>query len=233
MNRSGIYIIRNRGNGKCYVGSAVNLRKRMNNHRHELRADKHHSATLQRAWSRHGEATFGFSVLLRCDPEHLIFFEQRAFDVLHPFYNGLKVAGSPVGRKHSPEAIAKMSLKAKARGPHSAEHRLKISLGMKALGLKRSQETRAAVSAAQKLRPMTPERLAHLTKIRARRIPHTAAFRAQLAERMMGNTYTLGYKHTAETRAKMSKTRTGMKRVTVRPPVLPAPPRDSAASSAP
>lgn len=34
---SGVYSLRNRINGKCYVGSAVDLRSRYHQHRHHLR----------------------------------------------------------------------------------------------------------------------------------------------------------------------------------------------------
>jgi predicted GIY-YIG superfamily endonuclease len=38
---SGIYKITNLLNGKMYIGSAVNVRKRWHQHRHGLRCNKH------------------------------------------------------------------------------------------------------------------------------------------------------------------------------------------------
>ena len=60
---SGIYAIVHIETGRKYVGSAVNLTKRWNIHRHGLRNKKHHSAALQRAWDKYGEAAFSFEVL--------------------------------------------------------------------------------------------------------------------------------------------------------------------------
>lgn len=51
---SGIYEIRNTINGHCYIGSAVNIQKRWNNHKHELLNHKHHSIHLQNDWDRYG-----------------------------------------------------------------------------------------------------------------------------------------------------------------------------------
>ena len=49
MNAAGIYAIENKVNGKVYVGSAVDL--------------GHHSLKLQRAWDKHGAASFAFAPL--------------------------------------------------------------------------------------------------------------------------------------------------------------------------
>lgn len=49
---SGIYQIINLVNGKCYVGSAVNIKKRCYYHLRSCRLNKHHSKKLQRAWNK-------------------------------------------------------------------------------------------------------------------------------------------------------------------------------------
>lgn len=207
--RSGIYAIRCIPSGRSYVGSAVDIAARWWEHRRGLKTNKHHSIALQRAWNQHGEEAFIFSRLLICAPSDLLFFEQRAFDVLKPAYNCAKIAGSQLGYKMSAESRAKMSAKAKAR-PFNREAFLK---GLqKRIGLKRSAEFRAAISAAKKALVMTPERLARLARLRARRGPVSAEKRAKISASLIGNKRTLGYRHTPETRAKMSKTRTGRKR---------------------
>src|SRR5690242_1385119 len=60
---SGVYQIRCIPNGKIYVGSAVNLRVRWDQHYRALRRRGHHNAHLQFAWDKYGEASFEFSVL--------------------------------------------------------------------------------------------------------------------------------------------------------------------------
>lgn len=50
-NASGVYAIRHLLSGKCYVGSAKNMRRRWGRHRADLVAGSHHSVKLQRAWN--------------------------------------------------------------------------------------------------------------------------------------------------------------------------------------
>ena len=50
-------------NGKKYVGSAVNFKRRRRKHRKSLRKGTHHSPHLQNAWNKYGEDNFKFDVL--------------------------------------------------------------------------------------------------------------------------------------------------------------------------
>ena len=50
---------------KCYVGQAVNLDKRRNEHAADLNRKKHHSKKLQRAWNRHKGEGFVYEELER------------------------------------------------------------------------------------------------------------------------------------------------------------------------
>ncbi len=106
---SGVYQIRNKVNGKRYVGSAANFRLRRTNHICQLRAGRHHSNHLQRAFDLYGEDAFVFEVLLFCGPEDLLKEEQRALDAGIGEYNEALSATAPMlGRKHSAKARAKM-----------------------------------------------------------------------------------------------------------------------------
>ena len=58
---SGIYKIVNTVNGKKYVGSAVDIKRRWQAHKLRLRKNNHHSPKLQNAWNKHGESSFTFS----------------------------------------------------------------------------------------------------------------------------------------------------------------------------
>jgi group I intron endonuclease len=90
---SGIYQIRNKVNGKLYVGSATYLDKRRGDHIARLQRKKHHSFHLQHAWNKYGRDNFIFEVLEYCSPERLIEREQHYIDTLQPEYNVSKVAG--------------------------------------------------------------------------------------------------------------------------------------------
>jgi group I intron endonuclease len=107
--KSGIYAIVNTVNGKRYVGSALNFRKRWGLHRHNLRAGKHHSPHLQKAWNKYGESAFVFSILEFVHPEFLLEIEQKYINVNRGGYNIAKIAGtSMLGKRHRPETIKKM-----------------------------------------------------------------------------------------------------------------------------
>lgn len=53
-----IYYIINNTTQKRYVGITIDIRRRWNKHRSELRANKHHSYKLQNAWNKYGEDDF-------------------------------------------------------------------------------------------------------------------------------------------------------------------------------
>lgn len=102
----GVYLIRNINNGKAYVGSSVNLRSRWYTHKHGLRSGGHSNQKLQRAWDKHGEASFEFVVLEVCllwSTEIQWEKEARWIAELSPEYNILPVAGSRLGYRQSDE----------------------------------------------------------------------------------------------------------------------------------
>ena len=133
---SGIYKIVNTINGKKYVGSAVNISTRWGIHKRELNNNTHHSIKLQRAWNKHGESAFEFSVIEECEPIKEILEEREQFwmDYYKAYdnhnYNVSKIAGrSMQGRSHSSDSKTKMSEAKKGKpGPkHSEETKLKMS----------------------------------------------------------------------------------------------------------
>jgi predicted GIY-YIG superfamily endonuclease len=60
---AGIYAIVNRTNGRAYIGSSVNIRNRIVQHRSALRRGRHPNKLLRAEWQDHGEAAFVFGVL--------------------------------------------------------------------------------------------------------------------------------------------------------------------------
>lgn len=147
---SGIYQIRCVPTGKVYIGSAVNLRKRCYEHLRTLRLGVHHNAYLQRAWSKHGESQFEFTVLELVLSSFLLEREQYYFDKIRPFdpsrgYNLCSVAGSSFGLKRSELAKQKNSAARKGR-PLPESTRKKMSEAHRG-----------------KPHPRTPEQTANLT----------------------------------------------------------------------
>lgn len=107
---SGVYQITSLINGHRYIGSSVSLQKRRATHFSFLRKNRHTNAYLQRAYNLYGADNFEFKVLLLCDPENCIIYEQAYLDALQPEYNLLRTAGSSLGHVMSEKSRAKMGL---------------------------------------------------------------------------------------------------------------------------
>lgn len=119
LSVSGIYAIRNTVNGKVYVGSSVNIKRRWGTHRHGLTRGAHHGVLLQRAWDKHGASAFVFEVLeYVSQTEYLLTREQFWIDALKSAkvgYNTAPFAGSTLGKAHGEAARLKMSASHKER----------------------------------------------------------------------------------------------------------------------
>lgn len=174
---SGIYKITNTVNGKFYIGSAVSFIKRKRCHLSTLRSGKHRNEKLQRAFFKYGEDAFVFSLILKCNVDDLLFYEQLIIDALNPIKNGYNIcpeAGNWSGRKHSEETKKKMKdawkeRRKKPRNPMSEEAREKI----------------------------------RLSKLGKKRKPFTDEAKKNMSMARIGNKNRLGIPHTEETKLKM------------------------------
>ena len=54
----GVYQIKNTLNGKAYIGSSKNIKRRLGIHRSMLRRGTHRNPHLQNAWNKYGESAF-------------------------------------------------------------------------------------------------------------------------------------------------------------------------------
>lgn len=97
-----IYEIKNKANGKSYIGSTNNLKQRWYTHKHQLKKNIHANCILQSAWDKYGEDSFCFSILeiIEDDSQQYI-LEQRYLDTLKPEYNISKCAGGCIGYKNN------------------------------------------------------------------------------------------------------------------------------------
>ena len=68
---SGIYMIKNMINGKVYIGQAVNIERRWNEHISELNGNRHINTHLQRAWNKYGADNFIFNIVEECPKDEL------------------------------------------------------------------------------------------------------------------------------------------------------------------
>ena len=143
MRQIGIYKIQSNINPtKFYIGSAINISKRRNEHLCRLRKNQHPNNKLQNHFNKYGEEDLVFIIVESCLPEYLIIREQYYIDILKPKFNLRKIANSNLGSKRSEETKLKMRIsgigKNKGR-KHTEETKNKIRNSTK--GRIRSKET--------------------------------------------------------------------------------------------
>jgi group I intron endonuclease len=106
-------MLQNNVNGKRYVGSSGDLRKRIVYYYNIKYLNKYPTSLICRSLLKYGHSNFSFCILEYCDlpvlsdREQLIEREQYYLDTLNPEYNLLKIADSFAGHKHMPETIEK------------------------------------------------------------------------------------------------------------------------------
>ena len=224
MKEPVIYWIKNRKNGKFYVGSTTQRYVRWRTHKKKLRAGTHHCKHLQAAWNKYGEATFEFSVVERViNVADLEAAEDRwlAQHVGKIYcYNHGRSSKAPMrgmtgplhpnyGRPMSEAQKAKLREAAKkqwansnprAGVPHSPETRAKIS-----------DKVQQAVAEGRggKFIPSEETRAKMSESLKgnqnAKGHIRTEEHRRKLAEAAKGNQHWLGKSHNEESRIKMGK----------------------------
>jgi group I intron endonuclease len=160
MNKSGIYKITNTINNKFYIGSSVNIRARITNHRSQLNRGVHDNNHLQRAWDKYGEKSFKVELIKECNDEELLYEEQKYLDKIgvgeNPnCYNIAKSAFAPtLGRELSNETKRKIGNANKGK-MHTEE--TKAILSKKHTGKTLSKEHRHKMSISRTGRVCTKE----------------------------------------------------------------------------
>ena len=206
MNIGGVYEIQNTVNGKRYIGSTVSFEKRFARHERELNQGAHHNQHLLNAWQLHGGKAFAFTPVMLCGPSEMHAWEQRYIDAVAPEYNIARTVLQPMlGRHHTPQAKALLRLRntGQKRSPEMC-----AVTGMHSRGRVLSPETRAKMSAARtgkKRGPLSDEHKAKLSA--ARKGTHLSSERR--AQMVIESTCRV---HSAETRAKISDRKKGVRR---------------------
>jgi group I intron endonuclease len=177
-----VYEIRNKTSEKRYVGSTVNFKRRHEQHLWALRNDRHHSAKLQNSWNKHGADAFNFKLIASENSEaRMIELEQFLLDEgqlvkkgynINPVANNVgllpkseehrrKIGLGRLGKRNTPESLQRMSESAKRRGPIKRSKESYERGAAKVRGRKMSEEVRAKLREAFKMRkprlPMTVE----------------------------------------------------------------------------
>ena len=129
--KSGIYMWTNKLNGKNYVGSSVDLRRRLLEYYNVNRILNEKSMPINVALLKYGYTNFTLTILEICDKDSLMSREKHFFEVYSPEYNILKTPGSPSrgsGWTHSEATIESMRIAA-SKTFKSEEFLTKLSKG--------------------------------------------------------------------------------------------------------
>lgn len=111
--KSGVYKIKNKINGKVYIGSSVNLTKRKRDHFWCLKRGEHCNDHLQKAYIKYGHNNFEFEIIEECPVDVCLIREQYYIDLYKSTeteigYNICPNSASVLGRRHSEATIEKI-----------------------------------------------------------------------------------------------------------------------------
>jgi group I intron endonuclease len=115
----GIYALINASNGKRYVGQSIDIERRWRGHVNELRSNRHGNSHLTNAWRVYGESAFSMEILQICEPNKKTMASAEQF-----WIDKFDVTNRDKGYNIAPVAASN-------------------------LGIKRSPEARAKMSAAK------------------------------------------------------------------------------------
>lgn len=207
MKEPVIYWIKNRLNGKFYVGSTTQRYVRWRTHKTKLRANTHHCRHLQAAWNNYGEHSFEFSVIEKVLCENDLQAAEDRWLIKHVgkphCYNAGRRSGAPMrgrtgdthpnfGRSMSQEQRDKLRKAAKKQWKNSDPR----------TGTCHSEETKALIS--KKVQAAVAEG-------RGGKFIPTAETRAKMSEALKGNQSAKGYKRTEAEKAAIRQRTLGNK----------------------
>ena len=149
-NRSGIYALHCKENGKTYIGRSVKINSRRHEHLKELSTNRHANIHLQRAWNLYGKRSFIFTPILFCDRVDLNMYEGLVATLFKGSLFNLGAIGNYV--EMSLETRHKASLAHKGK-KHSEKHCQNMSKARKGKpGHKHSEASKEKLSKANKAR---------------------------------------------------------------------------------
>ena len=151
----GIYKIKNKVNGKVYIGQSLDIEERLYTHKQALNRNAHENEHLQRSWNKYGKENFIFEIIEECDENILTQREQYYINM----YGGINSENTYNQREASSHGThseyTKHKISKSQKGKQETQGR-KVSLeGRKILseshkGKKASEDTKRKMSIAHK-----------------------------------------------------------------------------------
>lgn len=125
-----IYVIKNKITTTVYLGSSIEVEKRLSKHKSLLKYNKHYNKHLQNAYNKYGENNFEFTILDRWVPiENIKNVEQEYIDYVFKnckVYNKAKYVAGSAGYIHNNDKLEKISNASKGK-KKSQEFIIKMS----------------------------------------------------------------------------------------------------------
>lgn len=109
---AGVYQIYNEETGKRYIGSSIDVERRLKEHKRNLKAYRHSNQHLQNAWNKYKECLV-FEALEYCEPDECLNLEQQYIDYYdsanREFGYNIDVQAASAGKHLSEETKQKLS----------------------------------------------------------------------------------------------------------------------------
>jgi group I intron endonuclease len=211
MKLSGIYKIQSIIKPeRIYIGSSVDINKRWCEHLKRLRLCKHENKKIQYHFDKYKESDLVFIILEPCLPKFLLIREQYYINVLKPYFNICKIAGSHLGCKRSDESRLNMSIAQIRSGnkPTDECKRMSIEAHTGFTPWNKGIKTGIKPPTIFKKGLVPWNKGTAKTKIKWDGIV-TEKTKSKLRLARAGRKPTLGFKHSEETKLKMSKSHAG------------------------
>lgn len=156
---SGIYEIICNVTDVHYIGRSVRIYHRWKRHKEDLKANKHHSDYLQRAWNKYGEQCFEFKILEIVEPNKLK--ERETFYLENNKGKFNMVLSSEGVLFHTDEIRKKMSkgqkrnwAKKRREGKDKLSEETKSKISASHIGIRPNEKSRKKMSESAKKRGM-------------------------------------------------------------------------------
>lgn len=161
---TGIYGLRNKINGKWYVGQSLNVKKRWRKYR---RYDCKSQRKLLGAMKKYGIDSFDMVLLEECDGVSWILDYREMYWIRHydSIENGYNIREGGSHGKMSLESRKRMSVAGKGKKKPSRSADYLEHMRMAQMGKKQSEETKRKRSLAMKGRKMPPRSEEHRRRI--------------------------------------------------------------------